>query len=306
MLQERVCVLEKGPSGYGFHLHSEKARQGQFVRLVEAGSPAEKSGLRAGDRLIRVCGDDVKELGHQQVVSKIRAATEQLILEVETGVTANEISGNQVVEHLTEPLETKALRPRLCSMKKASNGYGFNLHSDKTQPGQFVRAVDPESSAEQAGLLPKDRILEVNGVSMVGKPHADVVDEIKSGGDVTVLLVVDPETDLFFQECGVKPGREHLTGCLPEKVANGSVEKEDKQLEGSISAPVNLSTTVTLAEDTAMGVLDSSPVHATEAGPLLDLNMSLAVAKERAHQKRSQKKAPSMDWSKRKEVFSSL
>lgn len=34
--------------------------------------------------------------------------------------------------------------------------------------------------------------------------------------------------------------------------------------------------------------------------------MSLAAAKERAHQKRSQKKAPTMDWNKRKEVFSSL
>lgn len=83
MAPERTCVLEKGPTGYGFHLHSEKNRPGQFVRLVEPDSAAEKSGLRAGDRLIRVCGDDVRELSHQQVVNKIRGATEKLILEVE-------------------------------------------------------------------------------------------------------------------------------------------------------------------------------------------------------------------------------
>ena len=53
------------------------------------------------------------------------------------------------------------LRPRLCRMKKGPNGYGFNLHSDKSRPGQYVRAVDPSSPAEAAGLAPQDRIIEV-------------------------------------------------------------------------------------------------------------------------------------------------
>jgi Na(+)/H(+) exchange regulatory cofactor NHE-RF1 len=38
----------------------------------------------------------------------------------------------------------------------------------------------------------------------------------------------------------------------------------------------------------------------------LDLNISLAVAKERAHQKLSSKRAPQMDWSKKNELFSNL
>lgn len=38
----------------------------------------------------------------------------------------------------------------------------------------------------------------------------------------------------------------------------------------------------------------------------LGLSMSLAQAKERAHQKRAAKKAPPMDWSKRNELFSNL
>ncbi|MEE6528454.1 hypothetical protein FKM82_030765, partial [Ascaphus truei] len=109
-------------------------------------------------------------------------------------------------------LSPQELRPRLCSMKKGPSGYGFNLHSDKSHPGQYVRAVDPDSPAERAGLLPKDRIIEVNGVCMEGMQHADMVSTIKSGGDETSLLVVDPETDAFFQECDVTPGRQHLTG----------------------------------------------------------------------------------------------
>lgn len=70
----RLCCLEKGPNGYGFHLHGEKGKVGQFIRLVEPDSPAEKSGLLAGDRLVEVNGENVEKETHQQVVSRIRAA----------------------------------------------------------------------------------------------------------------------------------------------------------------------------------------------------------------------------------------
>lgn len=64
------------------------------------------------------------------------------------------------------------LRPRLCCMKKGPNGYGFNLHSDKSRPGQYVRAVDPDSPAEAAGLAPQDRIIEVcQGTGKGGLPE---------------------------------------------------------------------------------------------------------------------------------------
>ncbi|CAB1343320.1 unnamed protein product [Coregonus sp. 'balchen'] len=45
---------------------------------------------------------------------------------------------------------------------------------------------------------------------------------------------------------------------------------------------------------------------AKEPNASLALSMSLAQAKERAHQKRSSKKAPAMDWSKKNKLFSNL
>lgn len=81
-LRPRLCTLEKGDNGYGFHLHGEKGKTGQFIRLVEPDSPAETSGLRAGDRLVFVNGEDVENESHQQVVSRIRATVGQLELVV--------------------------------------------------------------------------------------------------------------------------------------------------------------------------------------------------------------------------------
>lgn len=86
-LRPRLCVLEKGDNGYGFHLHGEKGKTGQFIRLVEPDSPSEISGLRAGDRLVFVNGENVENESHQQVVSRIRATSgklELIVVDVET------------------------------------------------------------------------------------------------------------------------------------------------------------------------------------------------------------------------------
>ncbi|MEQ2158211.1 hypothetical protein GOODEAATRI_009900 [Goodea atripinnis] len=104
------------------------------------------------------------------------------------------------------------LRPRLCAIQRGPNGYGFNLHSERARPGQYIRAVDEDSPAERAGLQPQDRIVEVNSVSVEGKTHSEVVATIKAGGDVTRLLVVDSDTDAFFKRCRVTPTSKHLTG----------------------------------------------------------------------------------------------
>ncbi|NXE48835.1 NHRF1 protein, partial [Casuarius casuarius] len=206
----------------------------------------------------------------------------------------------------------KELRPRLCHMKKGPNGYGFNLHSDKSRPGQYVRAVDPDSPAEAAGLSPQDRIIEVNGVCVEGKQHADVVAAIKAGGDETKLLVVDVLTDEFFKKCKVVPSEAHLAGPLPEPVANGDVGKENdveprpSSVSDGPSSPGPLATSPSPSEIHNEPDSREDEQHGPAPGSLLDLDIPLAVAKERAHQKRTSKRAPQMDWSKKNELFSNL
>lgn len=84
--------------------------------------------------------------------------------------------------------------PRLCHVRKVADfdGYGFNLHAEKGKPGQYIGKVDEGSPAEVAGLHRGDRILEVNGHSIAGETHKQVVARIKERPDDAELLVAAP------------------------------------------------------------------------------------------------------------------
>lgn len=404
----RLCTLEKSDNGYGFHLHGEKGKTGQFIRLVEPDSPAESSGLRAGDRLVFVNGEDVENESHQQVVSRIRATegllelivldpdTEQLLKkhnlkckkeyategvpvpldeeeaeeeqveEEEVVVVVGDVDGTQhgndrhsveeeeealegeveekgqedeqdrtprestpvpvqvresnieIYSHVEKKLsvnsekeECAELRPRLCIIQRGPNGFGFNLHSERARPGQYIRAVDEDSPAERAGLLPKDRIVQVNDITVEGKTHSQVVSAIKAGGNESRLLVVDPETDAFFKRCRVTPTVAHLTGPLPEPVVNGGIEekvngREAKEAEQdsklSVSpSPSNASSNTSLTTPPAV-----TPPEGMITDAIPALNLTLQQVKALTHQKRSNKRAPPMDWTKKNELFSNL
>ena len=90
---------------------------------------------------------------------------------------------------------------RLCHLKTWPDfaGFGFNLHADRATPGQYVGKVDEGSPAEASGLRLNDRIIEVNGRSVDGKNHAEVVADVKSIPGEVRLLVVDAETDEYYR-----------------------------------------------------------------------------------------------------------
>ena len=71
----RLCVLRIWPDfqGFGFNLHAEKGKPGQFIGKVDPGSPAEAAGVREGDRIIEINDDNVQDETHGQVVSRIKA-----------------------------------------------------------------------------------------------------------------------------------------------------------------------------------------------------------------------------------------
>ncbi|XP_029106417.1 Na(+)/H(+) exchange regulatory cofactor NHE-RF2 [Scleropages formosus] len=374
-LRPRLCVMARGDNGYGFHLHGEKGKSGQYIRKVELDSPAEASGLRAGDRVVEVNGENVERETHHQVVQRIKAVeheTRLLVVDRETdeylrsmrlactedmaisgGVSSSPSStpstpsrrengsvSRQAIKVANEkpkpnkrspsrstrkeskskaqdPVEPPAqneiqveaeteaaeLLPRLCHLVRGETGYGFNLHSEKSRPGQYIRSLDPGSPADRAGLRPQDRLIEVNGVNIENLRHSEVVAFIKSGGNETRLLVVDPDTDQHFKKLGITPTASHVKDFVAEPVTNGS---QSPQINGNSTSQSTHSDASSPDASAQVVDEDESPLPDPFEESGLRLSPTAAEAREKAHAKRAKKRAPQMDWNKKHEIFSNF
>ena len=78
----RLCHLRmwNDGHGYGFNMQAQRGRSGHFVSDVDAGSPAEAAGLRDGDRIVAVNGDNVEQATHRDVVDNIKTLGGQVRL----------------------------------------------------------------------------------------------------------------------------------------------------------------------------------------------------------------------------------
>lgn len=82
LFEPRLCHVSKRADfdGYGFNLHAEKGRPGQYIGKVDESSPAESSGLRQGDRIIEVNGANIGSETHKQVVERIKSVVDHTTL----------------------------------------------------------------------------------------------------------------------------------------------------------------------------------------------------------------------------------
>lgn len=235
----RLCHIIKWNDfdGYGFNLHAEKGKPGQYIGKVDEGSPAEAAGLKEGDRIVEVNGVNISNENHKQVVQRIKTTANEAKLLVVDPEADNYFRSNNIVVKSSLPnvriLKTPSKKQtnilltngdegddahsqisgksmenesncgnvRLCHIIKWDDfdGYGFNLHAEKGRSGQYVGKVDEGSPAEAAGLKEGDRILEVNDVNIVNENHKQVVQMIKSMPNETKLLVVDEETEIYYK-----------------------------------------------------------------------------------------------------------
>lgn len=106
---------------------------------------------------------------------------------------------------------------RLCHLKKWPHfqGYGFNLHAERSKMGQHIGKVDLDSPSDSAGLKEGDRIIEVNNVNISNENHQQVVKRIRNGfldehtgqtfTEQVILLVVDTKADQYYKKFNLVP-----------------------------------------------------------------------------------------------------
>ncbi|PAV56301.1 hypothetical protein WR25_15721 isoform B [Diploscapter pachys] len=227
----RLCVIEKRPGEkeYGYNLHAEKAR-GQFVGLVDNGSPADRGGLKQGDRIFAVNGQSIVGENHKKVVERIKQnpnRCEMLVISeegakwyAEHGISIthdlpnithhnpdDHTSNPQFVAPPPPPIEPMhgahdKPMPRICRLIKSSpsDEFGFNLHAERGR-GHFIGTVDTGGIGDRAGLRMGQRIVGVNDTLVYPTtPHKEVVALIKRSSLQTTLLVASEDVDKWYKD----------------------------------------------------------------------------------------------------------
>lgn len=130
----RLCHITKWDNfdGYGFNLHAEKGKPGQYIGKVDEGSPAEAAGLQQGDRILEVNGESISNKNHKEVVELIKGLqNETNLLVVDQGdnnyILENTKKNDEHVNNNTKEKENgmlnlsmtaAELRAKLASKKK--------------------------------------------------------------------------------------------------------------------------------------------------------------------------------------------
>uniref|UniRef100_A0A3Q3IXS9 PDZ domain-containing protein n=1 Tax=Monopterus albus TaxID=43700 RepID=A0A3Q3IXS9_MONAL len=333
-LRPRLCYLVKEERDYGFHLQGGRKIGGEFIRKVVPGSSADLGGLRPGDRVVEVNGVNVEKDSHHEVVKRVRAIPNRVRLLVVDSDTDEYLRSRGLVplahpgSHFLlinsqytlllsyfplqlqvepSPEPTDELCPRLCHLVKEDNGYGFSLHSNKTKGGQFVHSVDPGSAAESADIRPGDRILEVNGVNIEGLTHSEVVALIKSGREEVRLLVVDQEMDeLFHRLKKIYTQLFEASFLMLSSLRFLTEAYMDESATESIKSTLCSTPELPTTNPQIINVTDDRRVSDPFVDSGLVLSSTAAEAKQKVRASRNKKRAPLMEWSKKRELFSSF
>ncbi|KAK6485625.1 Na(+)/H(+) exchange regulatory cofactor NHE-RF3-like [Huso huso] len=270
----RIAELTKGPDGYGFYLRQQHAKLGHFIKDIDAGSPADKAGLKDMDRLVAVNGDPVDSLEHEQVVEKIRQCGKKCTLLVVDGETdqmykmacvspllywdevmdshseaaepAPATSSQDSSEHKPRPAastpsqESSEHKPRLCLLEKTSGGFGFHLNAIQGLPGQFVKEVASGSPADKAGLVDDNIVIEVNGDNVENKSYEEVVEMIKKSGNRLEMLVIEEAAYDYFKDKNIPITTALIGTSKTNKPATPPVKAKEpkKQEDHPAPAPV--------------------------------------------------------------------
>ncbi|NXR83280.1 NHRF3 protein, partial [Pycnonotus jocosus] len=212
-LQPRECTVTKKPEKkYGFFLRIEEDTAGHIIRNVGHNSPAEKAGLKDGDRVLRVNGVFVDKEEHAQVVEIIRKSGNSVVLLVlddasyekaqKEGVNLEELgqkAGQQQEQQCPAPTANSAApQPRLCYLVKEETGYGFSLKSTEGQKGLFIVELSSQGAAAKAGVQNNDRLIEINGENVENDTHEEVVEKVKKSENHVMFLLSNEETDRYF------------------------------------------------------------------------------------------------------------
>jgi len=180
-----ICHDLKGKFG----LKLKSIDDGIFVCLVADGSPAAMVGIRFGDQIVQINGQNCAGLSTDKALSKLKKSDP---LKCEVRSYSNVLHFFKLVSNSFNIIKNKLVirdRPfeRTVTMQKDSTGHvGFLYKNGK------ITDLVKDSSAARNGLLTDHQMCEINGQNVVGMKDKHIGEVLKSAGS-TLTITVMPE-----------------------------------------------------------------------------------------------------------------
>lgn len=146
------------------------------------GGFAELSGkLRMADRILKVNGTDVTQATHQEAVMELLRPCDDKNLTVQHDHLPAGFQGVQIVKNEGERLGMH--------IKGGLNGQRGNP-VDPSDEGVFISKVNSSGAVRRDGRLRIGmRMLEMNGISLLGATHQEAVEALRAAGNELYLIL---------------------------------------------------------------------------------------------------------------------
>ncbi|XP_036612734.1 protein scribble homolog isoform X4 [Trichosurus vulpecula] len=203
---EEICLVKAGgPLGLSIVGGSDHSSHpfgiqepGVFISKVLPRGLAARSGLRVGDRILAVNGQDIRGATHQEAVNALLSPTPELCLLVRRDPPP---PGMKEICIEKTPGEKLGI-----SIRGGAKGHAGNPF-DPTDEGVFISKVSPAGAAGRDGRLRVGmRLLEVNQQSLLGLTHTEAVQLLRGVGDTLTVLVCDGFDPVAAAALEMSPG----------------------------------------------------------------------------------------------------
>jgi len=224
LLKPRLCYLTKDRT-FGFHLNSETTgpRPGQYVRQVAEGGVADVAGVKEGDRIIEINGENIEQKEHKEVVAMIVASGTKvnfLMVDEETDLHYRTIGVAITVMLLkdNDADDRRSISSSIHSVQAEATVHETPDHEHLSVVQSIEAVIDNEEAKEEI----VEKIVEEAREEFVAEVLTEVIEECKDGSS-------GEEIREEIREEIVEEVREEIVETLVEEVVES--RKEDAREE---------------------------------------------------------------------------
>lgn len=244
--EARLCHVVKRADfdGYGFNLHAEKGRPGQYIGKVDDGSPAESAGLRQGDRIIEVNGTNITTETHKKVVELIKGVpneTKLLVIDprAEGADLKAAIAKSGTVKAAAAAVDVNDNSKQAPEKEKVSNGKD-SLNDKKHDVNGTTTTTEDANNKKNAAAVANNNVDTSANKMMNGnngdaaKPKPKPVDQIIE--DTKALSMTNGSANAKAAEANGKPQNGNATATATKEAPKLNLNMTAAELRAQLAA----------------------------------------------------------------------